>query len=239
MRKLGYLLALLLVLAGCQSAASRRATFRFPDIQPDPNPLIIQGPAGEIFRFVKTGATTCGRYSMADSTIPAGAGPMPHIHHWTDEWFYFPDGGIVIYMSDRTYPDLNVVPGYQAPKGRVHRYHTKPGDLVYGPRHYIHGFTNESAGTRRLIFVWTPDRITDYFREVGQTVTDVNRLPPIAERNKQLFVSQAPKYGINQSSRFDEYVSGADDDLHPMDNRAAELQALLANDIKGQVKPCK
>jgi mannose-6-phosphate isomerase-like protein (cupin superfamily) len=235
-RSVGVVLVLMAVWLACPA---RSVAFQWPEIQADPTPLIIQGPAGEIFRFVKTGETTCGRYSMADAVIPAGAGPPPHIHHWTDEWFYFPDGGIVIFMSEETYPDVNVVPGYQVPKGHVHRYRTKPGDLFYGPRYYIHGFVNDTQTTRRLIFVWTPDKVTEYFREVGQIITDINTLPPISDRNKELFASQAPKYGINQSRRLDEYVAQWSDTTQAADPHGAELMALLANDIKGQVKPCK
>lgn len=212
----------------------------FPNYQPDPKPMIIQGPAGEIFTFTKTAATTCGKYTIADSVIPPGAGPMPHIHHWTDEWFYFPDGGITIYMSEKTYPDVKQVPGHELPKGVVHRYRTQPGDLIYGPRYYIHGFNNMAKNNRRLIFVWQPDKISDYFKEVGQLVTDPKKPPKIDDRNKVLFVTQGPKYGINQSSSWGEYVDGEGDySMKPGDNHAKELDALLANDIKGHVKPCK
>jgi mannose-6-phosphate isomerase-like protein (cupin superfamily) len=228
----------LILLAGGLSAQSQK--YKFPDYQPDPKPMVIEGPAGEIFTFTKVAATTCGRYTMADSVIPPNAGPPPHIHHWTDEWFYFPDGGITIFMSEKTYPDLKQVPGYQLPKGKVHKYRTRPGDLIYGPRFYIHGFTNEAKDNRRLIFVWAPDKISAYFKEVGQAVPDPKHPPAILDKNKQMFVSHGSKYGINQSSSWGEYVEGQGDySMKPGDNHAKELDALLANDIKGHVKPCK
>jgi len=225
---------------GSQAMAAHSEKYSFPNYQPDPKPMIIQGPAAEIFRFTKVAATTCGKYTLAEAVIPPGTGPMPHIHHWTDEWFYFPDGGITIYMSDKTYPDVKKVPGHELPKGKVHLYRTQPGDLIYGPRFYIHGFNSVSKNNRRLIFVWTPDKVSEYFKEVGQLVTDPKHPPKIDDRNKALFVSQGPKYGINQSASWDEYVDGKGTyDMDPGDNHAKELDALLANDIKGHVKPCK
>ena len=233
-------LAALMIFALAGSLSAQSLQYRFPNYQPDPKPMIIQGPAGEIFIFTKVGATTCGKYTIADSVIPPGAGPMPHIHHWTSEWFYFPNGGIVIYMSEKTYPDVNQVPGHQLPKGKVHRYMTKPGDLIFGPRYYIHGFNNVVKDNRPLIFVWAPDKISYYFKEVGQLVTDPKHPPKINDRNKVLFVTQGPKYAINQSSSWGEYVDGEGDySMKPGDNHAKELDALLANDIKGKAKPCK
>lgn len=223
----------LLIILVAASASAQNLKFKFPEYKKDAKPMIIQGPAGEIFTFTRVGATTCGKFTIADSVIPPAAGPMPHIHHWTDEWFYFPDGGITIYMSEKTYPDLKKVPGKNLPKGKVHKYRTKPGDLIYGPRYYIHGFNNEAKDNRRLIFVWTPDKISEYFKEVGQLVTDPKHPPKIAERNKALFVSQGPKYGINQSSSWGEYVEGEGDyEMKPGDNHAKELETLLAAGAK-------
>ncbi|HSE49916.1 MAG TPA: cupin domain-containing protein [Terriglobales bacterium] len=235
-----FALGALLVTLFLGAASAQSMKYKFPDYKKDPKPMVIQGPAGEIFTFTRVGATTCGKFTIADSVIPPGAGPMPHIHHWTDEWFYFPDGGITIYMSEKTYPDLKQVPGKQLPKGKVHKYRTQPGDLIYGPRYYIHGFNNEAKDNRRLIFVWTPDKISEYFKEVGQLVTDPKNPPPIADKNKQLFVSQGPKYGINQSASWGEYVDGPGDyTMKPADNHAKELEALFATDAKRNGGACK
>src|SRR3954469_20887037 len=56
--------------ASAQGDAGTSLKYRFPNYQPDRNPMLIQGPAGEIFKFTKTGATTCGKYTIADATIP-------------------------------------------------------------------------------------------------------------------------------------------------------------------------
>jgi hypothetical protein len=210
--------------------------FPFPKIIPDPKPLQILGPAGELFTFVKTGATTCGQYVMAESVVPPGEGPMPHIHHYTNEWFYFPDGGITIMHSDKTFPDLNVVPGENAPKVRFHLEETAPGSLYYGERYYVHGFTNTSDAPKRLVFIWTPDDpevgITSYFKAVGQPVLDPAHPPSVNPKNRELFVTQAPKFGINQSTGFWKYINAVDYKFPKMDQHLSEFQALLAPDVE-------
>lgn len=87
------------------SSFAKAESFKFPDVKPDPNPLRILTPAKEQFTFIKTGATTCHQYTMVEAIIPPGAGPLPHIHHFTDEWFYFPEGGITLGMSMEASPD--------------------------------------------------------------------------------------------------------------------------------------
>ena len=207
--------------------------YQLPQVQPDPHPLQILTPANEVFTFIKVGATTCHRYTMVEALIPPGAGPLPHIHHYTDEWFYFPKGGITLQMSMQASPDLNVVPGINAPKQILHQVKTTDGSLFYGARYYMHGYKNTSDSAKTVITIWTPDDptqgISNYFRAVGQPIVN-GKIPAVNPLNKQLFVSQAPKYGINQSSSFDQYVSGVDNTFNvPADNHVQELEDLLRN----------
>lgn len=226
-RVLSLMLAALLAVA-VPAAADTMAPHPFPHYTPDPHPLMILGPAGEIFTFQKSCATTRGWYALAYAVIPPGAGPLPHVHHYTDEWFYFPDGGITIEMGEHRYPTMGMIPGKNAAKDTFHEVMTKPGDIFYGPRYVIHGFFNDTTETHHLIFVWTPDDgVVDYFREVGQHITDPNHIPPINEQNKELFVKHAPKYGINQSSSYDQYIGHNVKGMPPMDAHLTELDNLI------------
>jgi len=228
-RALAALVIAVLVASLRAGAADTAAPFVFPHVTPDPHPMRILGPAGELFTFVKTCATTKNTYAMAEASIPSGAGPIPHVHHYTDEWFYFPDGGITLEMGEQRYPKTGFIAGKNAPKDVMHLFKTKPGDVLYGPRYYIHGFFNDTTETHHLTFIWAPDDgVVDYFRKVGQHITDPAHLPPISEKNKQLFVTQAVKYGINQSSYYTEYVSGVDrHEMAPMDAQLDRLTKLL------------
>lgn len=208
------------------------APFVMPNVKEDPNPVIIQGPAGEIFRFVRTGASTCGRYLMAKSMVPPGAGPLPHIHHWTDEFFVMPDGGFTLFMGVQQFPSLSLEPGRNAPKDHVSLIATKPGDVFYGPRYYIHGLVNNDQKPHEVIYIWMPDKpensILNYFKAVGQILESPDNPPPIDPIAKIRFVTEATRYGINQSSDFFQYVATTDTDGRPMDhNRNQELLDML------------
>jgi len=242
-RLLATLLAAVFAVALPAGAQETAAPYVFPHVTPDPNPLRILGPAGELFTFVKSCATTKNAYAMATAVIPPGAGPIPHIHHYTDEWFYFPDGGITLEMGEHPYRNVNFIPGENAPKDTMHFREAKAGDIFYGPRYIIHGFFNNTTKTHHIVFVWTPDDgVVDYFREVGQHVKDFDHLPPINPKNKALFVSQAPKYGINQSSSYHQYVLHVDRSPMPMlDEHLTELTKLLTTTPAEPVKthiPC-
>lgn len=209
------------------------SSFTFPKVTPDPKPLQILGPAGERFRFIKTGETTCGKYVIAEAVIPPGTGPMPHVHTLTNEWFYTPDGGITLEIGEHPYKSITEIPGDTAPKDFLHLAQTAPGDIHYGPQYIIHGFMNQTDQPKRLTFVWAPDAgVTEYFRSVGQPLPDYNNPPAINPKNKELFITQAPKYGINQSANFFQYIENvvpvnyafSDTDPH-----LKELNELLSN----------
>ncbi|BAQ66052.1 cupin domain-containing protein [Geminocystis sp. NIES-3709] len=184
----------------------------------------ILGPAGEIFKF-----TTCNRgdlgFSLAYGTIPPGAGPLPHVHHYTNEWFWTPEGGIQLLESTNKYPDLNFPPTPdQAGNGVLYSLDSEPNQIFYGPKYHIHGFINKTTETHPLLFIWMRDEsspkyplndggIREYFQEVGIPIKDLNNLPPITEKAKRDFVMSASKYGINQSAFFEEYIKDLSDDI--------------------------
>jgi hypothetical protein len=82
-----------------------------------------------------------------------------------------------------------------------------------------------------MTFIWMPDTpdvsILNYFKSVGQILTDVKNPPPISTIAKVLFVTEAPKWGINQSSDFFQYVETVDRWTPPMDNRQQALVDML------------
>lgn len=211
--------------------------FVMPEIKPDPNPPIIQGPAGEIFTFFRTGASTCGRYLIAKAVIPPGGGPIPHVHHWTDEFFVMPEGGFTLFMGTQTYASVNLEPGRSMPKDHLSLITTKPGDLFYGPRYFIHGLINNTQAPHTMYFVWMPDTpetsILPYFKAVGRTLASADNPPPVDPVSKIRFVTEATRYGINQSSDFFQYISDTDFDTRVMTADASKRQAFV--DMVNQV----
>lgn len=179
----------------------------------------ILGPAGGIFEFSTCNADGIG-FTIAEAQIPPGAGPLPHIHHYTNEWFWTPKGGLQLFQSVKEYPDLeNPATDEQAGNATVYTVNTEPNQIVYGPKYRIHGFANTTMETRPLTFIWLEDPISpayelhdggirEYFQDVGIPIKDLKHLPAITDQSKIEFVSQAPLYGINQSYYFFQYVDG-------------------------------
>ncbi|MCP9808748.1 hypothetical protein KBY58_04800 [Cyanobium sp. HWJ4-Hawea] len=204
----------------------------FPEYTPSPEPELIIGPPGEQFTFTRTGRNTGNTYTMAEALVPPGSGPLPHFHDNYDEWFYFPNGGITLFLDpDHTYSDLSKVPNGNAPGADIQLIETKPQSLYYVPRGHVHGFYNSTDHPVEMTFVWAPERITQYFRDTGESVTsfpsdfkvDATRLEP--------FVKDAPKYGINQSQYFMQYlhsISPASKATLAADDHLDDLKELLA-----------
>jgi len=181
-------------------------------------PVYILGPAGEIFNFATCNAGNLG-FTIAAADIPAGAGPLPHIHHYTNEWFWTPKGGIEIFHSAQEFPDLKKPATIDA-NGRTEVYtiDMKSNQIVHGPKFYVHGFVNTTNETAPLTFIWMQDQISpkypmndggirEYFEEVGIKINDLKALPEITDQARKAFVTQGPKYGINQSYYFLQYVN--------------------------------
>lgn len=208
--------------------------FTLPKINAEQDYLKILGPAGEIFEFIRTGKSTDGKYIISKTIVPPGAGPTPHFHQDNDEWFYTPNGGIILFASDKTcspsveLDDKNV----EFDKETLHAVEMKPGELIYVPRKHFHAFVNNSNQSQLLYMIWTPDSgkssISEYFKHVGQEITDMNNLPKIQPIAKLRFVSEAPKFGINQSHSFWQYVDKIDYSPYKMEDNKLELLKLLS-----------
>lgn len=219
--------------ATCLTSAQSYIPFDFPEIPSTGDEPIVLGPAGETFRFLQTGKSSDGKYLFAKLIVPPHVGPPPHIHHWTDEWFYAPDGGFSMFMGETAYPDLKKIPGENAPKDIVDLMPMRPKELFYGARFYIHGFMNTTDKPQELYLVWTPDSkgvsILPYFLNAGTVVkkNDGKTEPDFLSRIR--LVSMAPDYGINQSSDFWQYIKSVREQkpAHMEDDHRKELLELL------------
>ena len=233
---MGLLMAIGLWLGQAMPAEAQTLNTPFPDYTHSPEPELIIGPPGEQFTFTRTGKNTGNKFTLAEAYVPPGSGPLPHFHEDYDEWFYFPEGGITLFLDpDHTYSDLSKIPNKTAPGGDIQLIETKPNSLYYVPRGHIHGFYNSSDKPVHMTFVWAPERITDYFRNTGEEVSvfpsdfkvDASRLEP--------FTKDAPLYGINQSQYFMQYVNSikpATAKTLASDDHIAELKDLLSTPLE-------
>ena len=195
------------------------ASIPMPKIE---KPLLILTPAIEIFNIASCSTKDIG-FSIASAKIPPGGGPMPHVHYFINEWFWTPEGGIELYSSVRQYPNINEPPTQDAAgKTELHIINMKPQQVVYSPKHHVHGFVNSTTKTLPITFVWLKDKVApdfpfrdggmrEYFTDSGVRITDLNNLPKVTDASRAAFVNLAPKYGINQSAYYLQYASAITD----------------------------
>ncbi|WP_228014836.1 cupin domain-containing protein [Synechocystis salina] len=55
------------------------------------NPLRILTPANEIFEIASCSTKDFG-FAITNAQIPPGAGPLPHVHYYINEFFWPPQG---------------------------------------------------------------------------------------------------------------------------------------------------
>jgi hypothetical protein len=186
------------------------------------NPLRILTPASEIFEIASCSTKDFG-FAITNAQIPPGAGPLPHVHYYINEFFWPPKGGIEIFHSERKFPDISEPPTIDA-AGRASLYSvtTQPKQVVYSPHTFMHGFVNPTDQTLPITMIWVRDAVApdfeyhdggmrEYFSAVGAHITDLNNLPTVTDAQRNAFVTEAPKFGINQSSFMMQYVSSISD----------------------------
>ncbi|MFB9243818.1 cupin domain-containing protein [Massilia antarctica] len=211
-------------------AAENAAAFAL--VEDDAEPLIVNGePEGASIKFIRTGKSTKGRYLMAKVEIPPGSGPPLHAHTLTDEWFYAPDGGIVMLMGTRRYKDLDHTPDVVG-RDTIRMVPMKKGSLVFAPRNHVHGFLNVTDKTVIVQLVWTPDTpgeesLLEYFKSIAKPILPslkgaLNN--PIVQLKA---VSEARAFGMMFSKDFWEYAEKVEDGIAPFGKNLPGLIKLL------------
>jgi quercetin dioxygenase-like cupin family protein len=120
------------------------------------------GPAywvmGDLFTYLVTGEDSGGSYFSLEVVVGPDKGPPPHIHHLEEELFYILDGELIFQVGDQT---LQV----------------STGDFIHIPRETAHSFKN-GPRPAKLFSTFSPAGIEDFFKEVGDPVTDRSAPPP-------------------------------------------------------------
>lgn len=212
----------------------------FDHITHDPNPIVVYGePPGSKLEFLRTGKSTCGKYLYVRVTVPPGSGPPPHVHHWTDEWFYVPKGGAVMFHGKKEHKDINNPPDRTGGDTAL-MIPMEKGYLMHGPRYRIHGYTNATDKPIEVHIIWTPDTpdvsILGYFLSIYSPVFKDKSLN--ARFNSMQFiraVGEAKKYGMNFSHDFWQYINDIEVETNAGDPQIDRLKVILAEGDK----PCQ
>jgi quercetin dioxygenase-like cupin family protein len=154
-----------------------RAADRIPLWMPEEPPAeLVQGeePLLSSYTVVATAHGTGGALSLVDTVVPPGNGPPLHAHADADESFYVLGGST-----------------WMSAGGRELR--LEPGDYVFVPRGTPHTFKSDTDEPCRIILVYTPGGMDQFFLEIGRraepgepnprlTAEDIRRAESVAVR---------------------------------------------------------
>jgi len=147
------------------------------------NPRSFKTGGGDVLVMLRTPEDTCGLYQISETIAPYDAGPPPHFHYDTAEWF-FPteDSTFRIYGTQEAKPlTPGLLPGVNAPVPKMGSVSIGKGDIVYSPKGTVHFWHNESSSKqdiRGFYNVWTPaNGINDWFAGVSNVNGSTAQLP--------------------------------------------------------------
>jgi quercetin dioxygenase-like cupin family protein len=131
---------------------------------------------GGIYEVKAAGDETDGQMTVMEMTIPEGSGPPPHTHPG-GEAVYVLEGTIRYHIGD------DVVEG-------------GPGSFFYVPAGTVENF--EPTSQVRLLVIYTPGGIEQFFREAGEPA-QAHELPPPPDSPPDLerIVAIGQKYGMD------------------------------------------
>jgi quercetin dioxygenase-like cupin family protein len=115
---------------------------------------------GDTLTFKATAETTGGALTAIDCEAAPGGGPPPHIHENEDESFYVLDGTFEILLGD----ELVLA---------------RPGDYAFVPRGTVHRFANVGEDVGRILILFTPGGLEQFFRAAGIPATSDGAAPPV------------------------------------------------------------
>jgi mannose-6-phosphate isomerase-like protein (cupin superfamily) len=110
---------------------------------------ITKWMVGDVYTLKIMAEESNGSLGFIEGSIPAGAGPVAHVHTDVDEAFYLLSGELEFLDGDRTFIG-------------------KPGDFVFVPRGHRHRFKNVGVHPARMLFLFTPGGPEGAFVEYGE-----------------------------------------------------------------------
>ncbi|AGF51326.1 slr1407 [Synechocystis sp. PCC 6803] len=126
------------------------------------DPVAFETPGKDVLIMLRTPADTCGLYQMAEAILTPNAGPPPHFHYASDEWFFSTEPSQVrLYSSQEFQAPLQVgqIPGINVDPIKVGSVLEDQGEIIFSPRGMVHYFRNETPGkaeVRGFYNVWAP-----------------------------------------------------------------------------------
>ena len=132
---------------------------------------------GDTLTFKATAETTGGTLTAIECEAAPGGGPPPHLHENEDESFYVLDGQFEILVGDELL-------------------RAGPGDYAFVPRGTVHRFANVGDEVGRLLILFTPGGLEQFFRSAGVPASGDGLAPPVNAAEIARTESAAARYGL-------------------------------------------
>ena len=159
---------------------TERIVYDFPDskthvVMPKflAKPRIFQTGGGDQLVMLRTPEDTCGLYQLSETIAPYDAGPPPHFHFASSEWFFVTEDSDFRIYGTKEYNPLQPgqLPGINSSVPVMGSITLKKGDIAYSPKGTVHFWHNESQAKqsiRGFYNVWTPaNGVTNWFDGVN------------------------------------------------------------------------
>jgi quinol monooxygenase YgiN/quercetin dioxygenase-like cupin family protein len=135
-----------------------------------------------VYSFKATKESSRGKLTLAEASVPPGNGPPPHTHSAVDEAFYIVSGRVEFLSGERTF-----IAG--------------PGDFVYIPKGILHRFQNVGTHVAKLLFMFVPGAMDEYFTSIGIPAKPGEAPPPLTAEQLQRISDLAPYHGLTIAPR--------------------------------------
>jgi mannose-6-phosphate isomerase-like protein (cupin superfamily) len=132
---------------------------------------------GDTYTFKAVGADTKGALTLFEGTVSPQLGPPLHIHHREDEFYYVLEGEFEIHDGDRTFM-------------------ASAGSFVHIARGTLHRFKNVGATPAKMLVLFTPAGMENFFFEAGLPAQEGGSAPPLGPEEIERTLAAAPKYGM-------------------------------------------
>ena len=136
-------------------------------------PRIFQTGGGDQLVMLRTPEDTCGLYQLSETIAPYDAGPPPHFHFASSEWFFVSEDSNFRIYGTKEYNQLlpGQLPGVNAPVPVMDSVTLTKGEIAYSPKGTVHFWHNESKSRqaiRGFYNVWSPaNGVTNWFDGVN------------------------------------------------------------------------
>jgi mannose-6-phosphate isomerase-like protein (cupin superfamily) len=110
-------------------------------------PLFLRGKDSVSWKV--SGSETDGRFAICEAVVSPGAGPILHLHHNQNEWWYVLEGVFAFQVGSE-------------------HFQAQPGASVFGPRGVPHAFRCLSDLPGKMLLSFDPaGQIEEFFVEIA------------------------------------------------------------------------